>query len=65
MTVNIGEGDPIAENISDANEENKLIAGLGIDFSSRRRNKFAGKIASVKRSGSSMEMSLEINQALG
>jgi hypothetical protein len=65
MKVNIGEGDPIAKNISYADEENKLIAGLGIEFSSRKRNKFAGRIVSVKRSGSSTEMSLQINQAYG
>jgi len=65
MKVNVGDGDPLTENISEANEGKKLIAGLGIDFSNRRRNKFAGRISSTKRLGSSMELTLKINQTLG
>jgi len=65
MKADVGDGDPLIENISDASEGKKLIAGLGIDFSTRRRNKFAGRIASANRSGSSIELTLEINQALG
>jgi hypothetical protein len=65
MKVDVGVGDPIADNILYAREPKILIAGLGIEFSTRRRNKFAGRIASTKRSGSSMELTLEINQALG
>jgi hypothetical protein len=65
MKVDVGDGDPLIENISDVSEGKKLIAGLGIDFATRRRNKFAGRIASAKQSGSSIELTLEINQALG
>lgn len=65
MKVDIGDGDPIAENLSCVGEGNKLIAGLGIEFSTRRRNKFAGSINFIQQSGSSMELTLKINQALG
>jgi len=65
MKVDVGDGDPIAENLSNANDGGKLIAGLGIEFSTRRRNKFAGWISSIEQSGSSMELTLKINQALG
>jgi hypothetical protein len=63
MKVDIGDGDPIIENVSCGGE--KLIAGLGIEFATRRRNKFAGRIASIERSDSSLQLTLKINQALG
>jgi hypothetical protein len=65
MKVDVGDGDPITENISSVSDGQNLIAGLGIEFSSRRRNKFAGSIASIEQSRSSMELTLKIKQALG
>jgi predicted pyridoxine 5'-phosphate oxidase superfamily flavin-nucleotide-binding protein len=65
ITADIGEGDPIAENFKYTCDGTTLIAGLGIDFATRRRNKFAGKVSAIETSGPSMVASLEINQALG
>jgi hypothetical protein len=42
MVTELSEGDPLLENLSRGyvvSEERRLIAGLGIDFTNRRRNK--------------------------
>lgn len=58
----ISDGDPIADNVS---QGMGLVAGLGIELSTRRRNKFAGKIVSTERTAKSMRLTLKVNQALG
>lgn len=67
LIINFGviDGDPIVENLASANEGKRLIAGLGIEFPTRRRNKFGGEITKAKRVNSSMELTLHVNQALG
>ncbi|KEF51690.1 uncharacterized protein A1O9_12325 [Exophiala aquamarina CBS 119918] len=46
--------------------ENFLTAGLGIEFPTRRRNKFAGRIRGVvPRSDLQFQLDLEIQEALG
>jgi ferredoxin-NADP reductase len=62
LHVDVIEGDPIIQNISGGRN---LIAGLGIEFSTRRRNKFAGSIKIAENSNSSMKLTLDVNQALG
>ena len=48
------------------NRERFLIAGLGIEFATRRRNKFAGRIRGLRqRSDLDYDFDLEITQALG
>ncbi|GKZ97367.1 hypothetical protein AnigIFM59636_000750 [Aspergillus niger] len=47
-------------------QERLLTAGLGIEFSTRRRNKFAGKIDMVKaRSDQDYDFGVDITEALG
>lgn len=47
-------------------QERLLTAGLGIEFSTRRRNKFAGKIDMVKaRSDLDYDFRVDITEALG
>lgn len=49
-----------------AHPERFLIAGVGIEFSTRRRNKFAGYIRSVRQiTDMDFELTLFINEALG
>lgn len=45
--------------------EQLLTAGLGIEFSTRRRNKFAGRIQNVRGLGSNAIFDVEVNEALG
>ncbi|KAF7968243.1 hypothetical protein HWV62_31579 [Athelia sp. TMB] len=58
----INDGDPIIDNIQHGAN---LIAGLGIELTTRRRNKFAGKIGTIARTGETLKLTLNIDQALG
>ncbi|KAL4794743.1 hypothetical protein BDV19DRAFT_389876 [Aspergillus venezuelensis] len=71
-------GDPWFENLKglagllegdeEGNEERALTAGLGIEFSTRRRNKFAGRVRGfemVKDHGKEYVVDLEVNEAVG
>lgn len=65
ITFSVIDGDPIVENLAGVDESKKLIAGLGIEFPTRRRNKFSGQITKVRRVNSSIELTLHVNQAIG
>jgi hypothetical protein len=72
-------GDPLFEGLKgdlegdlegEERKERALTAGLGIEFSTRRRNKFAGAIRSVRtfpeREGKrEYEIEIEVNEAVG
>ncbi|EJD41231.1 hypothetical protein AURDEDRAFT_90358 [Auricularia subglabra TFB-10046 SS5] len=45
--------------------EDHLIAGIGVEWATRRRNKFAGRVERVHRQGNSLFLVLEVQQALG
>lgn len=62
LDVDVIEGDPIVQNVIGGQN---LIAGLGIEFSTRRRNKFAGRIKAAENFNSSMKLTLDVTQALG
>ncbi|KAL4965667.1 uncharacterized protein BDV14DRAFT_199763 [Aspergillus stella-maris] len=49
------------------NEERVLTAGLGIEFSTRRRNKFAGRVRGVEiiEDDAEFVVGLEVNEAVG
>lgn len=69
------EGDPLRDTLKAwisarhglvAASERLLIAGLGIDFATRRRNKFAGFIQSVRATtASEYYFDLQVTEALG
>ncbi|KIJ59645.1 hypothetical protein HYDPIDRAFT_140425 [Hydnomerulius pinastri MD-312] len=65
MHAGVWEGDPFAENVKASNDQPMLIAGIGVEFSTRRRNKFAGYIESIERDGSSLHVRSVVNEALG
>lgn len=71
-------GDPISRNLDlfdvcqkgargqGINQQNILVAGLGIEFHTRRRNKFAGFISHIeKHEDLSRTLFLRVNQAIG
>ncbi|KAH7906311.1 hypothetical protein BJ138DRAFT_1175007, partial [Hygrophoropsis aurantiaca] len=68
-------GDPVVRNVKAWKEKAKvggdgermLIAGIGVEFSTRRRNKFAGFVESVDHSETSDEYTFHavINEAIG
>jgi predicted pyridoxine 5'-phosphate oxidase superfamily flavin-nucleotide-binding protein len=60
------DGDPLTESIERFNEDgNMLIAGIGVEFTTRRRNKFAGVVSELNQSGHNIEMELLVNEAIG
>lgn len=65
MKVEVWDGDPFGENILQFYEEKAiLIAGIGIEFSTRLRHKFAGIISKLHRAGSIVEIRLLVNEAI-
>ncbi|KAF8892916.1 hypothetical protein BD779DRAFT_1669939 [Infundibulicybe gibba] len=60
-------GEPTVKNLCDVRKAAKphLVSGLGIEVSTRRRNKFAGSVSDASVSGQDMRLKLSINQALG
>lgn len=75
ITARLWDGDPLGDTAAawiareppdvDASER-FLTAGLGIEFSTRRRNKFAGRIEDVSQAGNScIQFDINVNEALG
>jgi hypothetical protein len=60
-------GDPLLHNSSHHmnSGEKMLAAGIGIEFSTRRRNKFAGRIDNISVNGPDVKMAMTVNQAIG
>lgn len=66
MDVRPWDGDPFKENIElQPSKGRVLVAGIGIEFSTRRRNKFAGCITDVRKTGDVYQVKLIVNQAIG
>lgn len=75
LSVKLWDADPLVYTLDawlDPDErwkvppERFLIAGVGIEFSTRRRNKFAGRIRSVEKTAAlEYRVELFINEALG
>lgn len=73
IVARLWEGDPMLDNVTawmkdtDLYEtDSHLIAGLGIEFSTRRRNKFAGSIDGIQPLGNSrFRFEINVNEALG
>ena len=66
------DGDPLVENLgawlhADAKQKDRYnVAGIGIEFGTRRRNKFAGFVREAARRGElEFELKLTVNQAIG
>lgn len=68
MTLQLWAGDPILHNLESPTkrQDKRLIAGLGIEFATRRRNKFAGWVTNINRLGvNALQLRLHVNQAIG
>jgi hypothetical protein len=42
-----------------------LIAGIGVEFSTRRRNKFAGSVEAIEKQGCLLDICTTVNEAIG
>jgi hypothetical protein len=67
IEANLWKGDPFhrAVNIIDCENGSNLIAGIGVEVSTRRRNKFAGHITSINVLNNQLSLQLEVNEAIG
>ncbi|KAI0086996.1 hypothetical protein BDY19DRAFT_893860 [Irpex rosettiformis] len=65
MDIRTWDGDPFAGNIAAAGGNEILTAGIGIELSTRRRNKFAGRISKIQQDGRAYKLRVEVNQAIG
>jgi len=65
LNAHVWEGDPFPQNVSASRGSPVLIAGIGIEFSTRRRNKFAGHIETLKGDGSVLRVQSVVNEAIG
>ncbi len=63
LSTKISQGDPILENL----HANRLLAGLGIDLATRRRNKVFGRIEEgmLKINGKQLQVIVTTEQSLG
>ncbi|KAF9449316.1 hypothetical protein P691DRAFT_774756 [Macrolepiota fuliginosa MF-IS2] len=68
IQAHLWDSDPIIHNlinIRGGSSRQAFISALGIEVSTRRRNKFAGSISSATLEGKALTMELDVNQALG
>ncbi|KAF5360182.1 hypothetical protein D9758_011331 [Tetrapyrgos nigripes] len=71
IRAKVWEGEPFLENAKlfkggKEGEERMLIAGIGLEFSTRRRNKLAGWVSKLEQKDSKVfELELIVNQSLG
>lgn len=69
MRVKVWDGDPLKANAEyyakNTNGSQMLIAGIGVEFSTRRRNKFAGSVKVIEKQGALFDICATVNQAIG
>lgn len=66
VNAQLWDGDPLGQNLLQINEDKSpLVAGIGVEFETRRRNKFAGFVSKFKRSKYGAEMEFVVNEAIG
>lgn len=67
IEARLWKGDPFLRIAGTVNPDkwSNLIAGIGIEVSTRRRNKFAGHVDSMNVQGEDLRMRLTVNEALG
>lgn len=46
-------------------DKEMLVAGIGIEFPTRRRNKFAGKVTRLETRNETLSMDFTVNEAIG
>jgi hypothetical protein len=69
VSAHAWNGDPIVSNLLDFSQrsakERVHVSALGIEVSTRRRNKFAGYVENVVMKDGSIMLNLRVNEALG
>lgn len=65
MDIRLWEGDPFWENVKQFNGQKMLMAGIGIEFPTRRRNKFAGFFTDIQQKNDTFHLEATVNEAIG
>lgn len=66
IAAELWDGEPLLENFTlFERDEPMLIAGIGIEFPTRRRNKFAGVITRLTKEDYRLQLELRVNEAIG
>jgi hypothetical protein len=70
MRAEVWDGDPLKANVdyhagTASESQRMLIAGIGVEFSTRRRNKFAGSVKAIEKQGSLIDICTTVNEAIG
>lgn len=71
MRAAVWDGDPFKANTdyrthtTDGSQRKMLIAGIGVEFSTRRRNKFAGSVEAIEKQGDLLDICTTVNEAIG
>lgn len=58
-------GDPIIRNCSQLHDGKPLFSGIGVEVSTRRRNKFSGYISNISLKDLDIDLTVVVTQALG
>ncbi|KAJ7092088.1 hypothetical protein B0H15DRAFT_883509 [Mycena belliarum] len=66
VDAKLWEGEPLVKNSKRfAKDGRMLVAGIGIEFPTRRRNKFAGTISRLEQVDDRLRLDFLVNEALG
>ncbi|KAG5643726.1 hypothetical protein DXG03_009716 [Asterophora parasitica] len=66
VDAKVWPGEPLIENAKVYEEDGSmLVAGIGIEFPTRRRNKFAGEVKKLERDGDLFHLDLFVDEAIG
>jgi hypothetical protein len=67
IDATLWDGEPLLENskLFGQKDPKMLVAGIGIEFETRRRNKFAGAVSQLKLTDSRLQLDLQVNEAIG
>jgi hypothetical protein len=68
VRAKLWEGDPLLQNLNHRTSEKILAAGIGVEWSTRRRNKLAGYISEIKsvtHPDNIIDFSIVVNEAIG
>lgn len=72
VNAHVWDGDPIKENLSEGSwreraGEDVLVSGVGVEMSTRRRNKFSGNVRTLKWSedGNAVKFDFIVTQTIG
>ncbi|KAF9458769.1 hypothetical protein BDZ94DRAFT_1239728 [Collybia nuda] len=66
MEAKVWPGDPLLESLKAVGPVGEmLVAGIGVEYSTRRRNKFAGKMTKWGHDNGTYNLSLIVNETIG